>query len=126
MEIWINWEQETKELLQKMYLELLDKGEIASADFVCELIRDVTTELSEARTYYLTKKILGYDLGNIMGEQYKTSKAHYKKLIKRIKKVGEDNGDFSNSSGYLSFRKYWYHDSFLIWRFMYDYTSSAD
>lgn len=86
-----------------MYLELLDKGEIASADFVCELIRDVTTEFSEARTYYLTKKILEYDLGNIMGEQYKTSKAHYKKLIKRIKKGGDYNGDFSNSSGYLSF-----------------------
>lgn len=53
---------------------------------------DVTEELAEAEDYYLNKKIINYDIKNIMDEQSKPSRIHFKHLIKRIKKVGEENG----------------------------------
>lgn len=67
--VWIAWEEETKELYQAMYKELINLGEVASACKVMELVKNVDCELKKAQRYYLSKKAIDYDLSSIIAEQ---------------------------------------------------------
>ena len=85
LEMWIEWEKDTQKLYQELYTELIELGEIASANYVSECINDVTEELKEAECYYLNKKIREYDIADIMDEQTKFSKEKCKEICKVIK-----------------------------------------
>jgi hypothetical protein len=85
LEMWIEWEKDTQKLYQELYTELIELGEIASANYVSECINDVTEELKEAECYYLNKKIRDYDIADIMDEQTKFSKEKCKEICKVIK-----------------------------------------
>ena len=66
---WVDWEAKTKELYQKMYLELLDQGEIASATFIKEYVCDTSEEHRNAYEYWLHKNAIGYDISAMISEQ---------------------------------------------------------
>ena len=71
LEKWVNWERDTKNLYQQMYKELIALNEIAAADKIVDLIKDVTNELKDAEQYLLNKKSVEYDMVNIIDEQNK-------------------------------------------------------
>lgn len=48
MREWCEWEHETKELYAKSAKDLYDAGEVAAADAICELVRDVDNECKYA------------------------------------------------------------------------------
>ena len=81
---WVNWEKETKQLYERMYKELLDIDEVASAMKIKELICNVDCELKKAERYYLNKEAIGYDIGHIIEEQrYK-----HDKYNRKMRKLG--------------------------------------
>lgn len=69
IEKWVAWEQETKDLYQKMYKELCEIGEVAAAKKICKFIRDVDCELKWAQRKHLNLVTVDYDIGYILGEQ---------------------------------------------------------
>lgn len=48
LDIWVNWERDTKALYSKMYNEFVNMGAVADAMFLCDYIRDVDHELAQA------------------------------------------------------------------------------
>lgn len=81
---WVEWERETKSLYQRMYKELMDIGEVASACKIKELICDVDCELKKAERYWLEKEAVNYDMAVIIEEQ----KAKHHKYKKKMKHIG--------------------------------------
>lgn len=86
LEKWVNWEKETKDLYQRMYKELIEIGEVASACKVKEFIHGVDYELKKAERYWLNKEATSYDMVQIIEEQ----KAKHKKYKKKMEKLGID------------------------------------
>lgn len=84
LEKWVNWEKDTKELYEKMYVELMNLNEVASACKVKELISDVDQELKVAERKFLDAKAVDYDMTYILSEQ----KSEHKKYKIKIKKLG--------------------------------------
>lgn len=82
--LWREWETETKELYEKMYKELIDIDEVASAMKIKELICDVNCELKKVERYQLNKKATDYDLIDIIEEQHKK----HEKYRHKMKKIG--------------------------------------
>lgn len=78
---WVNWETETKSMLERMYKELIDIGEVYAASKISEMICDVAKELKTAEKYQLNKIANGYDIISIIDEQ-KRLHEKYKCLIK--------------------------------------------
>lgn len=66
---WVEHETETKKLYEDMSEELHELGEVKSALFVEELVCDVSRELAKAKKYHLRKKLIDYDITEIMSEQ---------------------------------------------------------
>ena len=79
---WVDWETKTKKFYEKMWKELIDIDEVASACKIKELIHDVDKELKKATRYLLNKEAIGYDIGAIIAEQGKMHNK-YKKKIER-------------------------------------------
>ena len=77
---WVEWEEETKKLYEQMYKELMELGEVASAQFLSEYVADVSCELMKAQGYLLNKSATGFDIGDIMSEQ-KHKHEKYKKCL---------------------------------------------
>ena len=84
LDMWVDWEKETKTMYQEMYTELLSLGEIAGAIKVMNLICDVDTELKKAERYQLNKKAIDYNLSDIVQEQTRKHNKYKKKLEKEI------------------------------------------
>ena len=80
---WVEWERETKQLYERMYKELMELGEVASASKVKELVEDVDCELKHAERYKLNKEAIGYDMTEIIAEQ-KRKHDKYKKKMKHL------------------------------------------
>lgn len=83
MKQWTDWERATKELIQKLYKELIDLGELASADEFSHQLEDVSEELKNAERKQLNLETIGYDIIHIMEEQDNM----YNKYKKKIKKI---------------------------------------
>lgn len=66
--IWVEWEKTTKTLYQKLYKELFQVGEIASAHFFMELIKGVDEELEEAQKYHLKLESINYAIEVIINQ----------------------------------------------------------
>ena len=75
---WIIWESDTKNLYEELYKNLIELGEIASAEFVKELIVDVSEELKDAQQFALENFAVNYDISLIMDKQDKLYKKYKK------------------------------------------------
>lgn len=69
LQMWVDWEKETKLLYENMYSELLDIGEISDTIILRELVSDVTNELALAIEYKMNKELTNYDMVLIIEEQ---------------------------------------------------------
>ena len=69
IEKWVAWEEETKDLYEKMYTEAMSIGEIAAAGKIMCYIREVDKELKWAQRTHIDLVTVDYDLGYIMGKQ---------------------------------------------------------
>ena len=85
LEAWVKWERETKDLYERMYNELLDIDEIASACKVKCLIKDVDKELKKAERYWLNKEAINYDIGAIIAEQRSKHNKYKHKMEKCLR-----------------------------------------
>ncbi len=86
LESWENWEMETKQLYEHMYVELFNLGEIAAADFVKELVSDVDCELKKVQKYRLDKMATLYSMVDIVCEQ----REKYEKYKCKMKSIGDE------------------------------------
>ena len=87
MKLWIDWEQDTKNLLTKSYKELYELGEIYAALEISQYLNDVSMELIAAQQWQIDLESHGYDLTVIIPEQ----EALYKKYKKKMKQIYEDD-----------------------------------
>lgn len=78
IERWVDWEQETKELYQQMYKELMEIGEVAAANKMSCLVHDVDCELKWAQRKHIELMTADYNMAYILGEQNRLHD-HYKK-----------------------------------------------
>ena len=81
---WVSWERETKQFYERMYKELMDINEVASACKIKELIADVDHELKCAERYHINKEMIGYDIIAIVGEQKKKHDKYKRKMEKEL------------------------------------------
>ena len=83
--MWVDWEEETKKLYEKMCHELCEMGEVAAATFIADYVDCTSYELKKAQGYLLNKNATGFDIGGIISEQ-KMKHCKYKKYIKGLTK----------------------------------------
>ena len=69
IEKWVAWEQETKDLYEKLYKELMELGEVAAANKLSCYIHDVDSELKHAQRTHIDLLTTDYDIGYILGKQ---------------------------------------------------------
>ena len=69
IERWVAWEQETKDLYEKMHGELMDLGEVAAANKLSCWIHDVDDELKYAQRKHINLLTSDYDIAYILFEQ---------------------------------------------------------
>ena len=81
--IWVDWEKETKKLLESNYKELQEQGEIFAALKIANCLKDVAEELLIAEEKQIDCETFGYDITSIIEEQISLYKK-YKKLINKI------------------------------------------
>lgn len=79
---WVLWERRTKELLQQSYKDLVSIGEVASADFISDYIKDVDEELSYAESEMLLLESTGYDMSYVADVQNDLFKKYSKKKVR--------------------------------------------
>ena len=85
MKKWVDWEKETKKLLESDYKLLYELGEIYAVEKIAESIKDVSEELANARGMYIDLESMGYDIVYMIEQQQKLYKLYHKK-IKQIYK----------------------------------------
>ena len=83
LEKWLQWEQQTLQVYQDMYRQVLDMNEFDTCAFIKELVCNVSQELKKVKKYYLNKKAIDYNLIEIIEEQQKETKG-YKEKVKKI------------------------------------------
>ena len=83
IEKWVQWERETKRMLEQHYQNLINLNEVAIAKKVAEILKHVDDELANAEMKMLRLKAIDYDILEIMAEQEDVYK-HFKKKVKEI------------------------------------------
>lgn len=66
---WLNWETETKQILEKAYQDLVELKEVAAANEIKDFVKNVDIELAELKEKYLKLEAINYDLVFIIDEQ---------------------------------------------------------
>lgn len=84
---WVDWEQETKELLESSYKNLYEENEIFASLKIAKCIEEVGEELLEAQKLLINLDTIGYDISLIVDNQ----DAIYNKYHKKIKKLYGDD-----------------------------------
>lgn len=79
---WVSWEKHTKELLQQSYNDLVSIGEIASAEFISNYIKDVDEELAYAESEMLLLESTGYDMSYVADVQNDLFEKYSKKKVR--------------------------------------------
>lgn len=69
MESWVTWEEETKQLYERMYKELMELNEVAAAEKISCFICDVDKELKCAQRRHLTLQSSDFSMDFILFEQ---------------------------------------------------------
>ena len=90
MKKWVEWEKETKVLLELSYKQLYELGEINCAFKIGYFIEDVSKELADAQEQQISLESIGYDIVYMTDWQTDLYK-HYCKKIKEIHKGDEDD-----------------------------------
>lgn len=85
LQMWVDWERQTKKLYESMYIEAINIKQAAAALNIKGMIQDVDSELKEAEQYHLNKKTLNYDLYDIISDQ----ECQYQEYKKKCKKIRE-------------------------------------
>ena len=80
LEKWVGWERETKKLYEQMYQEAMNIGEVAAAQKILCLVKDVDKELKKAERYWLNKMATDYDMVSIIEEQKRKHKKYQHKM----------------------------------------------
>ena len=83
--MWVEWEKQTKSLYEECYSQLLSIDEIAAADIVLKLIKDVDKELKKAERHMLHLNAINYDIVAIMDIQEEKHKYYKDKMKKGFK-----------------------------------------
>ena len=86
MEKWVKWEQDTKQLYEKLYKELIALNDVAAAEELSKYIIDVDYELAEAYQKYIELSAIDYDISDIIVEQEEI-KEEYRNKLKEISLV---------------------------------------
>lgn len=68
-ERWVKWEEDTKCLYQKLYVDVLDAGEVSDAAEILTYVVDVDKELVKAQDILARLSSIDFDLVAIMDEQ---------------------------------------------------------
>lgn len=89
MKKWVEWEKETKTLLELSYKQLYELGEIDCALKIAYFIKDVSKELADAQEIHINLESMGYDIVYIIDWQPDL----YKQYCKRIKEIHEGGRD---------------------------------
>lgn len=84
---WVEWEQDTKNLLESSYKHLYDLGEISIALKIIYFIQEVSNELMKAKEEQINLDSMGYDIVYIVDQQPKL----YKYYCKKINNIHEDD-----------------------------------
>ena len=69
LEMWVDWETKTKKLYEESYAELISNGDVGSALYISELIKDVDEELVEAKTLLMKNQHTDFDVVKIIEDQ---------------------------------------------------------
>lgn len=85
--VWVEWEKETKTLLETKYKELYELNEICGALEIAKYIKDVSQELNIAQQAQINLDSIGYDISLIVDRQ----DILYKKYQKKMKKIYGDD-----------------------------------
>ena len=80
MQEWVNWEKETKKLLETSYKDLYEQEEICAAMKIAYFLEDVSKELKHAQKKQIDLDSSGYDLPSIIKEQKSLHKEYKKKI----------------------------------------------
>lgn len=85
MKKWVEWEKETKTLLELSYKQLYELNEINCAIEIMYFIKDVGKELVDAQETYINLESMGYDIVYIIDRQPDL----YTQYCKKIKEIHE-------------------------------------
>lgn len=85
-EKWVDWENESKELYEKMYKESVAIDEIAAAMKIKELVCDVDQELKCAERMFLSLRAVDYDQSYV----YETQDCLHEEYREKEKHLGAD------------------------------------
>lgn len=66
---WVKWETDTLKLYSSMYKELINLNEVAAANMVRKIIKDVDDELALGKQEYLELKAIEFDLVEVIAKQ---------------------------------------------------------
>lgn len=69
MTSWIEWEKETKIMLQASYKTLLQNGDIGAALKISQYLKDVSEELRHAQQKQINLQSINYDIVSIIEQQ---------------------------------------------------------
>lgn len=69
LNMWHDWESDTKIMYERYISDLIDNGHIADAMFVKRFLHDVDKELTKVEAYLLNKESAEYDMPLIISEQ---------------------------------------------------------
>lgn len=86
---WVNWEEETVSLLEKLYKELYELGEIYAASKIRQFLEGTAEELAHARNKLIDLETSSYDISDIIIEQ----EPLYEKYCEKIKEIFEIDDD---------------------------------
>ena len=89
MKKWVEWEKETKTLLESSYKQLYELNEISCAIEIMYFIKDVDKELAHAQETYINLESMGYDIVYIIDRQPDL----YTQYCKKIKEIHEGDED---------------------------------
>lgn len=87
MKKWVDWESETKTLLEQSYKQLFELGEIGAAIKIKDFLEDNCYELAHAEEKQINLEMIGYDLVKIIDEQ----NSLYEEYCSKINKIFEDD-----------------------------------
>lgn len=64
--VWVSWEQQTKDLYAESYTHSLELGFVAEASYILNLLKDVDDELEKAESLQMFLESIRYDIIEIM------------------------------------------------------------
>lgn len=80
MKKWVDWEKDTKALLESSYKELYELGEVGAALKIAKFIKGNCKELAKAQEKQMYLENISYDISTILSEQYELCEKYWHKM----------------------------------------------